>query len=80
MVSRFCLGFGTSALKHKISLQSARPNSDHLLARVRIGILDAEVKAAGRPLVVMMIETDGAHIHSIFAIANSDKLTAPAGN
>jgi hypothetical protein len=28
----------------------------------------------------MMIETDGAHIHSIFAIANHDKLTAPAGN
>jgi RNA polymerase sigma-70 factor (ECF subfamily) len=33
-------------------------------------------KAAGGPLVVVMIETDGVHIHSIFAIANPDKLTA----
>ena len=39
-------------------------------------------KAARRPLVAVMIETDGAYIHSIFAIANPDKLAAltPAGN
>jgi len=39
-------------------------------------------KAARRPLVAVMIETDGAYIQSIFAIANPDKLAAltPAGN
>ena len=39
-------------------------------------------KAGRRPLVAVMIETDGAYIQSIFAIANPDKLAAltPAGN
>src|SRR5215470_11449196 len=39
-------------------------------------------RAARRPLVAVMIETDGAYIQSIFAIANPDKLAAlmPAGN
>jgi RNA polymerase sigma-70 factor (ECF subfamily) len=32
----------------------------------------------GRPVVAMLIETDGEHIHSIFAIANPDKLAAIA--
>ena len=30
----------------------------------------------GRPIVAMLIDTDGQHIHSIFAIANPDKLAA----
>jgi RNA polymerase sigma-70 factor, ECF subfamily len=31
-----------------------------------------------RPVVAMLIDTDGERIHSVFAIANSDKLAAIA--
>ena len=33
-------------------------------------------KAGGRAVVAIMIDTDGEHIHSIFAVANPDKLDA----
>jgi RNA polymerase sigma-70 factor (ECF subfamily) len=33
-------------------------------------------KAGGRAAVAIMIDTDGQHIHSIFAVANPDKLAA----
>jgi RNA polymerase sigma-70 factor (ECF subfamily) len=33
-------------------------------------------KAGGRILVAIMIDTDGARIHSVFAVANPDKLDA----
>jgi hypothetical protein len=36
--SSYGLGFGTSGLKHKITPQSARPNLDHLLARVNYSL------------------------------------------
>ncbi|SDR55279.1 RNA polymerase sigma-70 factor, ECF subfamily [Rhizobiales bacterium GAS191] len=36
------------------------------------------VKAEGRPVVVVMIDSDGEHIHSVFAVANPDKLNAIA--
>ncbi|SEE07502.1 RNA polymerase sigma-70 factor, ECF subfamily [Rhizobiales bacterium GAS188] len=36
------------------------------------------VKAGGRPVVVVMIDSDGEHIHSVFAVANPDKLNAIA--
>ena len=35
-------------------------------------------RAGGRPVVVVMIDTDGERIHSIFAVANPDKLDAIA--
>lgn len=35
-------------------------------------------RTAGRPLVAILIETDGEHIHSVFAVANPDKLDALA--
>jgi RNA polymerase sigma-70 factor (ECF subfamily) len=34
------------------------------------------LRVRGRPLVAMLIDTDGEHIHSIFAIANPEKLAA----
>ena len=34
------------------------------------------VKTGGRPVVVVMIDTDGERIHSVFAVANPDKLDA----
>lgn len=34
------------------------------------------LRTAGRPLVAILIETDGEHIHSVFAVANPDKLGA----
>jgi RNA polymerase sigma-70 factor (ECF subfamily) len=34
------------------------------------------LKAAGRPVVAILIETDGEHIHAVFAVANPDKLNA----
>jgi len=36
------------------------------------------LRTAGRALVAIMIETDGQHIHSVFAVANPDKLDALA--
>jgi RNA polymerase sigma-70 factor, ECF subfamily len=36
------------------------------------------LRTAGRPLVAILIETDGEHIHSVFAVANPDKLDALA--
>jgi RNA polymerase sigma-70 factor, ECF subfamily len=33
-------------------------------------------KAGGRVVVAIMIDTDGERIHSVFAIANPDKLEA----
>jgi RNA polymerase sigma-70 factor (ECF subfamily) len=38
------------------------------------------LRAAGRALVAILIETDGEHIHSVFAIANPDKLDALAAS
>jgi hypothetical protein len=35
-------------------------------------------RVGGRPVVAMMIDTDGERIHSIFAVANPDKLEAIA--
>jgi RNA polymerase sigma-70 factor (ECF subfamily) len=35
-------------------------------------------KAGGRAVVAIMIDTDGEHIHSIFAVANPDKLDGVA--
>jgi RNA polymerase sigma-70 factor (ECF subfamily) len=35
-------------------------------------------KAGGRPIVAMMMDTDGERIHSIFAVVNPDKLKAIA--
>jgi len=32
------------------------------------------VRAAGRPLLAILIDTDGERIHSVFAVANPDKL------
>ena len=32
----------------------------------------------GRPVVAILIDTDGARIHSVFAVANPDKLEAIA--
>ncbi|HZF20402.1 MAG TPA: RNA polymerase sigma factor SigJ [Burkholderiales bacterium] len=32
------------------------------------------LRAAGRPLVAILIDTDGERIHSVFAVANPDKL------
>jgi RNA polymerase sigma-70 factor (ECF subfamily) len=32
------------------------------------------LKAGGRPVVAIVIETDGEHIHSVFAVSNPDKL------
>jgi RNA polymerase sigma-70 factor, ECF subfamily len=51
-----------------------------------IGVAETELNGApalilrvrGRPIVAMLIDTDGEHIHSIFAIANPDKLVAIA--
>lgn len=39
------------------------------------------LKAGGRPVVAILIDTDGERIHSVFAVANPDKLDAlaPAG-
>lgn len=34
------------------------------------------LRTAGRPLLAILIETDGEHIHSVFAVANPDKLLA----
>jgi RNA polymerase sigma-70 factor (ECF subfamily) len=34
------------------------------------------LRTAGRPLLAILIETDGEHIHSVFAVANPDKLDA----
>ena len=50
-----------------VRIQAGRPNpgAPALILRVR-----------GRPLVAMLIDTDGEHIHSIFAIANPEKLAA----
>ena len=36
------------------------------------------LKAGGRPVVAIVIETDGERIHSVFAVANPDKLEAIA--
>jgi len=36
------------------------------------------LKAAGRPVVAILIETDGERIHTIFAVSNPDKLHAIA--
>jgi len=36
------------------------------------------LRAAGRPLLAILIETDGERIHSVFAVANPDKLDALA--
>ena len=36
------------------------------------------LRTAGRPLLAILIETDGEHIHSVFAVANPDKLDALA--
>lgn len=36
------------------------------------------LKAGGRPIVAILIDTDGERIHSVFAIANPDKLDAIA--
>ena len=36
------------------------------------------LRTAGRPLLAILIETDGDHIHSVFAVANPDKLDALA--
>jgi RNA polymerase sigma-70 factor (ECF subfamily) len=38
------------------------------------------LRAAGRPLLAILIETDGERIHSVFAVANPDKLDALARN
>jgi RNA polymerase sigma-70 factor (ECF subfamily) len=38
------------------------------------------LRTAGRPLVAILIETDGEHIHSVFAVANPDKLDALAAS
>jgi RNA polymerase sigma-70 factor (ECF subfamily) len=35
-------------------------------------------KAGGRIVVAIMIDTDGARIHSVFAVSNPDKLDAIA--
>ena len=39
------------------------------------------LSADGRPVVAILIDTDGERIHSVFAVANPDKLGAigPAG-
>ncbi|HEY7241514.1 MAG TPA: RNA polymerase sigma factor SigJ [Burkholderiales bacterium] len=34
------------------------------------------LRTAGRALLAILIETDGEHIHSVFAVANPDKLNA----
>ena len=34
------------------------------------------LKAGGRPVVAIAIETDGERIHSVFAVSNPDKLQA----
>ncbi len=34
--------------------------------------------AGGRPVVAILIDTDGERIHSVFAVANPDKLDAIA--
>jgi RNA polymerase sigma-70 factor (ECF subfamily) len=31
---------------------------------------------SGRPVVAILIDTDGERIHSVFAVANPDKLDA----
>ena len=36
------------------------------------------LRVAGHPLLAILIETDGEHIHSVFAVANPDKLDALA--
>jgi RNA polymerase sigma-70 factor (ECF subfamily) len=36
------------------------------------------LKAGGRPVVAILIDTDGERIHSVFAVANPDKLDALA--
>ena len=36
------------------------------------------VRAGGRPVVAILIDTDGERIHSVFAVANPDKLDALA--
>jgi RNA polymerase sigma-70 factor, ECF subfamily len=36
------------------------------------------LKAGGRPIVAIVIETDGERIHSVFAVSNPDKLDAIA--
>jgi len=36
------------------------------------------VRAGGRPVVAILIDTDGERIHSVFAVANPDKLNALA--
>lgn len=36
------------------------------------------LRSAGRPLVAILIDTDGERIHSVFAVANPDKLAALA--
>jgi RNA polymerase sigma-70 factor (ECF subfamily) len=36
------------------------------------------LKAGGRPIVAIVIETDGERIHSVFAVSNPDKLNAIA--
>jgi RNA polymerase sigma-70 factor (ECF subfamily) len=34
------------------------------------------IRASGRPVVAILIDTDGERIHSVFAVANPDKLDA----
>jgi RNA polymerase sigma-70 factor (ECF subfamily) len=36
------------------------------------------VTAAGRPIVAIMVESDGDRIHDVFAVANPEKLAALA--
>jgi len=36
------------------------------------------LRTAGRPLVAILVDTDGERIHSVFAVANPDKLAALA--
>jgi RNA polymerase sigma-70 factor (ECF subfamily) len=70
---------GSTAVAKFIIAVTRKQPADISVAETELNGAPALIlRVSGRPIVAMLIDTDGEHIHSIFAIANPDKLVAIA--